>query len=500
MNPFRFKICLVILLAAVVYAACKKMDQPADLKKPLTNEERFFSAHASNDPTVQAAAGFMKKLNDKYQFTEKTIAQIGFPRWDKAMVLQDNKPSATGRALSGNDSTVVIIPFVRETQSVVNAALRVCMREADTSYRYLCDWQYEDSLQTGRSPKEAALLLMMMDKEVFGNRVFSITDRSLFGDKGAAVKITTINSTPSFTNLMSAFTVCYSVYEDMYEGQVHGCEPGDDNCTEYREVRFCIDITPDIGTDPGGDTNPPAGDPGGGSGGGGGNEGPPPPPCETTALKASLQNNCGPGWVPIDDPVTNPPQQDPVDSILKSYSRVIKDTAIYIYDNLSKPRNVEFAFTGIQFNNSIVVIQRKTDNDSTNVVPEVMINNLILLFTWHSHVSTSLDITVRGSFSPMDIYMLSNVRCLKQNFVSFADCRNKRYALVITDLAKAKAFFDANDYNDIYLNHTTNTSGNTQELDERSIINVIKGRSVNGISFYVSNDAPGFQSWSLLNR
>jgi hypothetical protein len=189
---------------------------------------------------------------------------------------------------------------------------------------------------------------------------------------------------------------------------------------------------------------------GGTSGGGSGSY--TPPPCPTgTITPENVTNPCGQGWTPTGGTGTGglPPTPEPIDSMLARYSKAIKDTAVYIYDNLSQPNNIEYAFSGIWYNNEVKVFERTTNNDSINVMPKVMIGNLVLLFIWHSHVSTNIDISERSTFSPSDIDMLRHVRCLKQNFVSFADCRNKRYALVITDVTKASNFFNSHDYDQI---------------------------------------------------
>jgi hypothetical protein len=290
-------------------------------------------------------------------------------------------------------------------------------------------------------------------------------------------------------------TLCVSFLPVYYRSSIHievvGNFGGSDFCTNF--------WVQEGGSGPG-----PLGS---GDGGGGGGNAPPSgvpwwelPPCPALprGIKTDIVTPCMLGWVLVNNPI--PPIPEPIDSMLARYSRTIKDTAIYIYDNLSQPNNVEYAFTGILYNGQVTVIERTTNNDSLQVFPKVMIGNLTLLFTWHSHVSRSVDLSERGSFSPDDIDMLRNVRCLKQKFTSFADCRNKRYSLVITDVAKATAFFNTNTTDDIWDNHTTAISGTQQAKDEARIINVIGSSSVNGISFYVSNDSPNFQTWTLLNQ
>ena len=71
--------------------------------------------------------------------------------------------------------------------------------------------------------------------------------------------------------------------------------------------------------------------------------------------------------------------------------------------------------------------------------------------------------------------------------------------MVITDVAKAQAFFAANDLWHINENYTTTGGGNMQEVDERCVKNIIGSAAANGISFYVSTNSPSFSTWALLN-
>jgi hypothetical protein len=208
---------------------------------------------------------------------------------------------------------------------------------------------------------------------------------------------------------------------------------------------------------------------------------------------------CTGGWFPIPLPGEDPPAPDPIE-LLKSYSTALATSAVQIYDNESQPNNVEVSLTGVLENGQIQLRGKVISNDSSSVKANFFMGTSInVLFVWHTHVTRSENLANRGTFSPGDIEMLRNVKALKQDFVSFADCRNKRYAFVITDIAKAKAFFAATTREDILYNYTTTGSGNTQEVDERCVKNVIGSAATNGISFYVSTDSPNFQSWTLLN-
>lgn len=208
---------------------------------------------------------------------------------------------------------------------------------------------------------------------------------------------------------------------------------------------------------------------------------------------------CPPGWnVPPPPP---PPVPEPIDTILSKYSRKFRHIGDSIYSYHSLPGNKEYFFCGARNNttNDTVILNIRTDNDSSYVIPNITIPGHYLLFIWHSHVSRSANPADRRTFSPMDIDYLRRPACLTLNFTSFADCGNKQYAMVISDVAKAQAFFNSHNRAFIEDNYWTTGGGNLQQVDERSVKNVIGSAAANGISFYVSTNSPDFSSWTLLN-
>lgn len=126
------------------------MDDSISQEK-LAVETRFFKLCESADADIKAIVNFLSAENDKREFVKVTVDRIGYPRWDKAL------KSAKGRRTSirtvcdkkTNGSTVsknydtYYIPFVRDSQNYVNAALVIKVGPADTSFSYQCDWQYK---------------------------------------------------------------------------------------------------------------------------------------------------------------------------------------------------------------------------------------------------------------------------------------------------------------------------------------------------------------------
>jgi hypothetical protein len=511
-----------ILTGLLVYISCRKADSPLQDQPPFskTSEDRFFNSHRSTDPTEKALVDFIKRRNAKDYFVEQTIKQIGYPRWDKALSFKKPATKSAERENAEDSVSISYIPFVRDSQHYVNALLIIKTQQTDTAFYYFCDWQYKSKVHglpsIDTTAERYAIFFMILDNRTFGHTGFNITDTSLFpaavprAGGGKRLEFVNISSSGAArNNLWEYHEICVDFYvcgDPDWCARHGGCdylncvagagEPG--HC--YLVTSICDGWWEETGGS-GGGTGGTGGTGGSGGGSGGGNT---PPNCggPITNSKGMILEGCQPGWNPGGGGGTPPPPPpDPIDSLLARYSRAIKDTAVYIYDNLSQPFNIEYAFTGTLQNGQIVPIEIRTNNDSIQVIPKVMIGRTILLFTWHSHVSRSINIAERGSFSPADIDMLRNVRCLTQGFVSFADCRDKRYALVVTDAVKATIFFNSNDVDAIDKNWVTNNmTGTVQEIDERRVKNVIGSTSVNGVSFYVSNDTPNFQTWTLLNQ
>lgn len=430
------------------------------------------------------------------------VGRIGLPRWDRARVFVDGTGQIYGRSADGDSATIVFIPFVRPEDGFVNSLLSFRMTQSDTAWRGISDWQYDnlgyDTIPPDTSrfcARDAFNLIATMDQAVFGTTEFEITNGQIFGRDETDTLWATFNSPGGSgravgmqrSNFVSVSLICNTI--EVCEPTTRGFRSASNgtNCYQAQQCTMIWSLGAGEGWWPW--------ENGGGGGAGGGYN---PPECQGNQQRGSTLPGCPPrGWRPRNN--NPPPVTEPVDTLLKRYSRALKDTAVYVYDNLSQPNNVEYALTGVWQDNQIKIIERRTNNDSLQVFPKVMIGNLTLLFTWHSHVSGSVNLSDRGSFSSDDIDMLRNVRCLKQNFISFADCRNKRYAFVITDVAKASLFFANHSREDILDLFTANISGTKQEVEEQCIRNVIGTFSTNGISFYVSNDSPDFQSWTLLN-
>jgi hypothetical protein len=477
------------ILAGIIYMSCRKLDQVQRSNTAKDEVSKFFRHSPLADRNVQAVFDFVKSQNEKYHFVSGLVSRIGYPKWNYSLAYPYKDQSLASRNHPVGDSAVVVyVPFARDNQQFINSALIIRILGTDTAYRFLMDWQYKnlgfDTTKSGWNGWDVFHLFTKFDYLVFGHREFRILDSSLFKGDSVTAKILPDSAVAGRLEPQVECTFYQLVTCNLPQARGNVVMP---SCyTSYQS--YCTTTWvyfPD------------------GTGGGGGDGWTPPDPCDGKGMarQPELPEGCGGnntgGWTPVG--LDEPQAPEPIDSLLARYSRALKDTAVFIYDNLSQPGNIEHAITLVEENGRYLPKYLRTNNDSSFVIPHVMIGREVLRATWHSHVSRNPDSTARDTFSPDDIDLLRNVRCLTQNFVSFADCRDKRYALVINDVTKAQRFFNANNVDSIDLKYTTMGSGNTQQVDERCVKNVIGVDTLNGISFYVSTDRPNFQTWTLLN-
>ncbi len=300
----------LLVIGLSVFFACRKMDRSPNNKQSKDVTARFFSEHPSTYPHVKALADLMKKENEQTHFVNKIAQSVGFPYWNKAL---SYSPGSGSNARTGTDDSLnfYFIPFVRDTQNIVNACLIIKTRGSDTSYKWLCDWQYKDTAYTGVTRRATSAFLMQIDKEVFGQqRKYHVTDTALFDSRTSAV---TVNGTSvlgaSADNRSAVVEICIT-YQAPVNGWLSGCEPGSP-CNPYQEVTQCTSIT--LADNPGGsnDINNGLGWVNTAPSGGGSTAGwtqPPANPCallSTGGREPELPPGCtepyGPGWVPVED-------------------------------------------------------------------------------------------------------------------------------------------------------------------------------------------------------
>lgn len=287
----------------MVFTACKKTDSlvSSTLQDASPTEEKFFNSHRTSNAIEKALINYLKKVNEKNSFVEKTVKQIGYPRWDKAIT--QGKKKNTNNNFAGDSSQTFYIPFVRDSQNYVNASMVMNLTPTDTSFFYRCDWEYR--LLQNDGAESLATFFMSLDKVVFNHKKFKIIDSSLFeSSHGNAlfIRLDTVGSnyTPS-NNYWELELMCdwvYTYYVACGFPNSPQCINRCDacyRCIGFYSTRVCWEQWVWNGG-----SGTPGGNTGGGNPGGGGST---PPPCDVVpiGLMGRVVDPCdqGPGWEPI---------------------------------------------------------------------------------------------------------------------------------------------------------------------------------------------------------
>ncbi|MDI9365587.1 MAG: hypothetical protein QM541_11600 [Flavobacterium sp.] len=331
----QFKLLMAIAITALTvgFISCRKTDLfPNDVTS--TSENKFFNTHRSADPIEKGIVEFVKRENDKKHFLEKTADQIGYPRWDKMVkkpsqsAINENITTLTvGGNTAENTTDIYYVPFVRDSQNYVNASMEVIITATDTSFGYLCDWQYS-KLQNNTNAlndkaENFALFFMRLDNQVFGHSKFKITDKSIFRANNHDAREVTLkaSATSNKTNLLEYVEYCEYVtvsWRDCPYAWCTGANGSCDDCLEQctSSISWTNCWGGWAGGSDGGGGIPPSGGSGDGGGTGGGGAGSPgggtpPRACdEVESTNNTSQNGnvatfrapCddSPGWTPVE--------------------------------------------------------------------------------------------------------------------------------------------------------------------------------------------------------
>ena len=428
-------------------------------------EERFFTSHRTHDASEDKIIDFIKAKNNKIHFVEKAVRQIGYPRWNKTMLFKKPSSKILSRGTDADSVSIYFIPFVRDSQNFVNATMIVEAEPGDTSFYYVCDWQYkslEHSSQAAiHSAERYALFFMTQDNRVFGYTKFNITDTGLFAgatpDALGKKQLNIINiSTP--TNI---FFVYHEICVDTYVCgsadwcTAHGgcdysnCASGDgepDHCYVISSV--CSQWWEETGG--GGETGGGTSTGGNGETGGGGSTAP--NPCNGTpnnpADPYTAQSNvvdpgdCPPpdtGWEPL------PEENDPpiIDTTyLNQIARGISRQSDSVFNWAMQPTNNYREQAGIivRKNGEIYLKNLRPGNAggtrsidySTNIGEE-------LLGYFHTH-PVDPDYKLRSFFSDDDFWEFHKYARTNQGYLMALECGNKLFIAVVEDVQKYQTF------------------------------------------------------------
>jgi hypothetical protein len=221
---FGYKAWLTFFFVVFLFS-CRK-EQAGVSIPPEIIAERFFNEHRTNSTEEKQLIDYLSRLNAKKGFITKTVERIGFPRWDKlvkcSFLSNSSGRVATNSTVStgGQDSaTNYIIPFVRDTENHVNAAMFIKTDKGDTTISYLCDWQYT-KYRTATSTalaEDMAVFFMFLDRQVNGYDEFEIIDTTIFrvrNYKAHLVRLGNIDSSSVRKDYYWSFeTLCQGIWD-----------------------------------------------------------------------------------------------------------------------------------------------------------------------------------------------------------------------------------------------------------------------------------------------
>jgi hypothetical protein len=208
---------------------------------------------------------------------------------------------STGSSSKQDSATNYIIPFVRDTQNYVNAAMFIKTDKGDTSISYLCDWQYSKFRTPAQisQANDIAIFFMLFDRKVYGHQKFDVLDSALFRKNNKkAITISFKNTDSSNTNGFSTYT-CTSYTITYYHcpapvGSCNGYQGECDGCFEYCRTddsfticNWVASVSPPGNDFGGGGTPPPDNGSGSNIGGSGNND---------VAVPPSNNDGLRPGW------------------------------------------------------------------------------------------------------------------------------------------------------------------------------------------------------------
>jgi hypothetical protein len=389
---------VLMISLGMAYMACRKTDRQPESPGREEIEEKFFGSRPPGSSLIQTTIDYLRRQNDRLHFVEKTVKQIGMPYWDKAIVIKIASPNIPG----GKDSTdVVYIPFVRETQNFVNASMIVNLMPGDSSFNYMCDWQYknyahglfEDSKITAEG---IALTIMTLDKKVFGHRSYTLLDNTLF----SAYLPDSLKGIQSHLEILDSAEKNINSRSNVYAAPVPVILSCPICVSSYWQAVFYYNLN---------------GMPGFGN--------------IINENPSSCEMNCGPGWAASGGGASPPPPSEPIDSLLKKAAQLVNKYR----DSLSalcETDTVERFFNIVLYNNQYDTFRVVKSKSSEEVNPNYYMNQgRILKAEWHYHPKYP-DGTSGSWPSGGDITKLYD----KHNgHIMIVDTYDARYALVVED-------------------------------------------------------------------
>ncbi len=480
---------LLLFAGMVLLQACRpELSEPPSPVQGGT-EKRFFNDHASQDPRVIAINQNIYRQEVEEPFVKKFVGWAGFPVWNKAKVLQPMSGAGpNSRSITNGVTELIMIPFVKDSTDYISAVLIAGTSGSDTSFKMIYHWQYADygfdtKPDSSWDARDVFNLFASLEFAVFARTKFVIADTNLIRPPNGydkAVLSRTGSSTQDITDGKLTIAVQECVLWDVCIPYLFAREASsrmneNDLCYQEYQLEICTAYYYEL----------PSGSSGTSDGGGGSwNDN----PCRNYPANGS--NPCGespPVWTPV--PVLE--DTEPIDSLLARTSRAINAKAAELISLSQANQHWEYVATIVKKDSLIYTKNARTDRDSTFSTPNLSLaNGELLMGTIHTH-STTIS-TDKSAPSHGDIYDLR--RHLVKHYISFVECGDVRYALVIEDVPKAANYLKNKSIEYFYSNLVENAMqqpdaySNWQKATEKALKLVLGSASTCGIGFYISNN------------
>lgn len=331
----KFWVLLTALLSVtLVNYHCRKQDErytnAVEEKDQSALVHEFLHTNAGTDPLVRSVATEIERREKLHQFVYEFARVNGLPVWNKAIVTLPSIKNVQQNASGAGGDSLVYIPLVIPDAVHTNGFIRAVINDS-ISLSYCLAKDYKNYSFSSSSPvtsaDEFASLLMMMDKNVFGIKDFTITDQRLLLVPGQTVSAG-ISRSARITDVVSGtgnnlcegtlFTVSWLVQDaancTCANGASNGgvCHDWFNGCADCSNT---VTISINVGASgcggaggegPVGGGIPIGGGPSGGGTGSGGGQIPPYYPCVGTVAIPLLQEplppcpppSGGTGWTP----------------------------------------------------------------------------------------------------------------------------------------------------------------------------------------------------------
>jgi hypothetical protein len=436
---------------------CKKFDNIPEQNSKEINVlyTKFFNSNRTNDAAEKVIVNYVERVILKHNFVTNAINQIGYPRWDKTIVIRaENKSNSL--TSSDDSSNTYYIPFVRDSQNFVNASLVIFTNNYDTSFTFKYDWKYKQMQNTVNSINDSAekfaLFFMNLDKAVFGHTKFKILDQDLFRQNNKKGLFIVLSNSTNQNNLV-AQVQCTDVqlsYNDCPYSIGHCYGPGgvcdafsfcvNGECTSSVEYQYCDD-----GGGAGGGTSSGDGDgsglpngdgpPGNTNGGGPTGNGGGCSSCGSGGQQGPNGSPIGTGWVPVSMII------EPCETIVP-----LKNSTNYkSMFNQFKATALDTSFT-YEFSASFSDVNQQNYNIATGInepkgeVKIIAQPGETITGCLHTHYKGTLPIFSVGDLRAAYDIVKNNINLAPQITLGLATSQGNNYVLTIENIDKFMIF------------------------------------------------------------